>query len=273
MRRVFESPNHTLEAAQVTKLRTICDKLALSPDYHVLEIGSGWGGFALFAATYYGCRVTTTTISVEQHDHVADSIARAGDTGQRIDLRFEDYRELRGRFDKIVSIEMFEAVGLAHYDDYFAACNRLLDRDGVMLLQAITVDDWRFAEYRSEPNWISKRIFPGAELASVARFSASLARISRLTLHHAQHIGTHYARTLHCSRERFNRSRNEVRAQGSTTASSGCGICTSHTARQLSSTVTSATCSCSSPSQPAAASCSTSHGTAARPLSAATEAR
>jgi len=211
---VFESPNHTLEAAQVTKLRTICDKLALSPDDHVLEIGSGWGGFALFAATYYGCRVTTTTISVEQHDHVADSIARAGDAGQRIDLRFEDYRELRGRFDKIVSIEMFEAVGLAHYDDYFAACDRLLDRDGVMLLQAITVDDWRFAEYRSEPNWISKRIFPGAELASVGEILASLARISRLTLHHAQHIGTHYARTLHCWRERFNRSRNEVRAQG-----------------------------------------------------------
>ena len=129
-------------------------------------------------------------------------------------MRFEDYRELRGRFDKIVSIEMFEAVGLAHYDDYFAACDRLLDRDGVMLLQTITVDDWRFAEYRSEPNWISKRIFPGAELASVGEILASLARVSRLTLHHSQQIGTHYARTLHCWRERFNRRRHDVRAQG-----------------------------------------------------------
>ena len=211
---VFESPSDTLEAAQVTKLRTICDKLALGPDDHVLEIGSGWGGFALFAATYYGCRVTTTTISAQQHDHVADGIARAGDAGQRVTLLFEDYRELRGRFDKIVSIEMFEAVGLAHYDDYFAACDRLLDRDGVMLLQTITVDDWRFAEYRSEPNWISKRIFPGAELASVGEILASLTRSSRMTLHHTQQIGTHYARTLHCWRERFNRRRHEVRAQG-----------------------------------------------------------
>jgi cyclopropane-fatty-acyl-phospholipid synthase len=211
---LFEDPGDTLEAAQVNKLRAICDKLALGPDDHVLEIGSGWGGFALFAATYYGCRVTTTTISARQYDHVADSIARAGDAGQRVDLRFEDYRQLRGRFDKIVSIEMFEAVGLAHYDDYFAACDRLLDRDGVMLLQTITVDDWRFAEYRSEPNWISKRIFPGAELASVAEILASMARISRLTLHHAQQIGTHYARTLHCWRERFSHRRHEVHAQG-----------------------------------------------------------
>jgi cyclopropane-fatty-acyl-phospholipid synthase len=109
---------------------------------------------------------------------------------------------------------MFEAVGLAHYDDYFAACDRLLDRDGVMLLQTITVDDWRFAEYRSEPNWISKRIFPGAELASVGEILASLARVSRLTLHHTQQIGTHYARTLHWWRTRFNRRRHDVRAQG-----------------------------------------------------------
>jgi cyclopropane-fatty-acyl-phospholipid synthase len=211
---VYERPDDSLETAQVNKLRTICDKLRLTPNDHVLEIGTGWGGFALFAATRYGCRVTTTTISAEQHAYAADLIARAGAAGSRIDLRFEDYRDLRGTYSKIVSIEMFEAVGLRHYDDFFAACDRLLDLDGVMLLQTITVDDWRFADYRRSPSWIAKYIFPGAELASVAEVLASLSRVSRLTLHHAEQIGTHYARTLGQWRVRFHRRLDEVRAQG-----------------------------------------------------------
>jgi cyclopropane-fatty-acyl-phospholipid synthase len=211
---LYERPDDSLEAAQVNKLRTICDKLDLSPRDHVLEIGTGWGGFALFAATRYGCRVTTTTISAEQHAYAADLIARSPGAAGRIDLRFEDYRDLRGRFDKIVSIEMFEAVGLRHYDEFFAACDRLLNPDGVMLLQTITVDDWRFKEYLSAPTWISKRIFPGAELASVAEVLASLARVSRLGLFHAQQIGTHYARTLHDWRARFHQRLDDVRAQG-----------------------------------------------------------
>jgi len=211
---LFEDPADSLEAAQVNKLRAICDKLGLGPGDHVLEIGTGWGGFALFAATRYGCRVTTTTISAEQHAYAGDLFARAGSAGRRIDLRFEDYRDLRGRYDAIVSIEMFEAVGLDHYDDYFAACERLLHDGGAMLLQTITVDDWRFSDYRSAPTWISKRIFPGAELASVAEILASLARVSRLNLHHVQPIGPHYARTLRCWRERFLRRLAEVRAQG-----------------------------------------------------------
>ena len=211
---VYESAADSLESAQVNKLRQICDRLDLQPSDRVLEIGTGWGGFALFAATRYGCRVTTTTISQEQHDHAARLITAAGEAGSRIHLRCEDYRDLRGRFDKIVSIEMFEAVGLAHYDEFFGACERLLTPDGAMLMQTITVDDWRFAEYLETPSWIAKRIFPGSELASVAEILSSMARVSRLSLHHAQQIGTHYARTLHQWRERFHERLTEVRALG-----------------------------------------------------------
>ena len=211
---VFADASASLEAAQRHKLRLICEKLDLGPSDRVLEIGSGWGAFALFAAREYGCRVTTTTISAEQHDYVSDLIARAGETGARIDLRFEDYRDLTGHFDKIVSIEMFEAVGLRHYDEFFRTCDRLLDRDGAMLLQTITVDDWRFQQYLETPSWIAKYIFPGAELASVAEILASLSRVTRLNLHHAQQIGTHYAQTLHHWRERFHRQVDEVRALG-----------------------------------------------------------
>jgi cyclopropane-fatty-acyl-phospholipid synthase len=211
---VYESPGDSLEAAQVNKLRMICDRLELQPGDRVLEIGTGWGGFAMFAATRYGCHVTTTTISSEQHAYAADRLASAGHIGERIDLRLEDYRDLRGRFNKIVSIEMFEAVGLAHYDEFFGACDRLLSPDGAMLLQTITVDDWRFDDYLSTPSWIAKRIFPGAELASVAEILASLARVSRLGLWHAEQIGPHYARTLQQWRHRVMARLDEVRAQG-----------------------------------------------------------
>jgi cyclopropane-fatty-acyl-phospholipid synthase len=211
---IYARPEDSLDAAQINKLRTICDKLDLSAGDRVLEIGSGWGGFAAFAAQHYGCRVTTTTISQEQHAHASRLAAEARSSGAQIKVLFEDYRNLKGKYDKIVSIEMFEAVGLDYYDEFFSACDRLLERDGVMLLQTITVDDWRFREYRSAPNWISKYIFPGAELASVAEVLASLARTSRLSLYHAEQIGTHYARTLHDWRERFHRQLDEVRAQG-----------------------------------------------------------
>lgn len=211
---VYDRPDDSLEVAQVNKLRAICRKLDLGPEDHVLEIGTGWGGFALYAATRHGCRVTTTTISREQHAYAAGLFASAGEAGSRIDLRLEDYRRLSGRFNKIVSIEMFEAVGWRHYDKFFGVCDRLLDRDGLMLLQTITVDDWRFGAYRSEPNWIAKYIFPGAELASTAEILASMARVTRLGLFHAEQIGTHYARTLAAWRERFHRRLDEVRAQG-----------------------------------------------------------
>jgi cyclopropane-fatty-acyl-phospholipid synthase len=210
----YHRADDTLDCAQQHKLQLIADKLALTADDHLLEIGTGWGGFAVFAARHYGCRVTTTTISAEQHAYASDLVARSPDVAARIAVRFDDYRDLRGRFDKIVSIEMFEAVGLRHYDEFFSACNRLLAPEGTLLLQTITVDDWRFRDYRSEPNWIARRIFPGAELASVAEILASLARVTRLRLVHAQEIGLHYALTLRQWRERFHARLDDVRGLG-----------------------------------------------------------
>ncbi len=210
---VFEAPGDSLEQAQRAKLASICEQLRLGPDDHVLEIGTGWGGFAAYAASHCGCRITTTTISREQHDYARQYFRGAG-LESRIDLRLEDYRDLRGTFDKIVSIEMFEAVGLDHYDDFFGACDRLLSPSGSMLLQTITVDDWRFEDYRRTPSWIAKYIFPGSELASVSRILASLERVSTLGLMSIEQIGPHYAPTLREWRRRFMGRLDEVRALG-----------------------------------------------------------
>ena len=210
----FESAADSLETAQTRKVDRICRALKLSPADRVLEIGSGWGGFAAWAATRYGCRVTTTTISDEQYRHVRDWRSRMGEAGSRIDVLRADYRELTGRFDKIVSIEMFEAVGLNHYDEYFGAVDRLLVPDGAMLLQTITVDDQWFAKYHGTPDWIEKYIFPGSELASVGEILRSLARSTSLSMYHAENFGTHYARTLQAWRARFHQRLDGVRALG-----------------------------------------------------------
>ena len=210
----FESAADSLESAQTRKIDRICRTLALAPSDHVLEIGSGWGGFAVWASTHYGCRVTTTTISDEQFRHVREWRSRLGDAGSRIDVLRADYRELTGQFDKVVSIEMFEAVGFNHYDDYFKAVDRLLAPDGAMLLQTITVDDQWFPKYHGTPDWIEKYIFPGGELASVGEVLTSLARTTSLSMYHAENFGTHYARTLHAWRARFHQSLARVRALG-----------------------------------------------------------
>ncbi len=137
---VYLRAGDSLEQAQIEKLDRICRKLRLEPEDHVLEIGTGWGAFALHASRHYGCRVTTTTISREQHDQAEQSFAEAGEAGQRITLLLEDYRNLRGSFNKLVSIEMFEAVGLNYYDAFFSTCDRLLTPDGSMVMQAITMN-------------------------------------------------------------------------------------------------------------------------------------
>lgn len=211
---VFEQPDDTLERAQMRKLDRICRKLDLGPDDHVLEIGTGWGGFAVYAATRYGCRVTTTTISRKQHEHAARWFRSLDGCLDRITLLDRDYRELTGRFDKIVSIEMFEAVGFKHYDEFFGAIERLLAPEGVALLQTITVDDQRFAQYRASADWVEKYIFPGGELAAVGAILQSVARTTDLSLFHAENIGRHYAATLHAWRARFNRRLDDVRALG-----------------------------------------------------------
>lgn len=210
----FHTPVDSLEQAQVHKFERICRKLRIEPRDHVLEIGTGWGGFTAYAATHYGCRITTTTISRRQHDYAAEWFRRLGDAGSRIELLNEDYRDLHGRYDKIVSIEMFEAVGLEYYDEFFSACDRLLGRDGTMLLQTITIPEQRVAFYRKRSDWIQKYIFPGAELASVSEILSSLARVTRLSLLHAEDIGAHYARTLNFWRQRFLAALPDVRALG-----------------------------------------------------------
>ena len=210
----FESAGDSLETAQTRKIDRVCRRLGLTSSDHVLEIGSGWGGFAVWASTHYGCRVTTTTISDEQFRHVREWRSRLGEAGSRIDVRRADYRELTGQFDKVVSIEMFEAVGLKRYDEYFAAADRLLAPDGAMLLQTITVDDQWFPKYHGTPDWIEKYIFPGGELASVGEVLSSLARTTSLSMYHAENFGTHYARTLHAWRVRFHQSLARVRALG-----------------------------------------------------------
>jgi cyclopropane-fatty-acyl-phospholipid synthase len=210
----FESPADSLETAQARKVDRVCRLLDLKPGDRVLEIGSGWGGFARWAAAHYGCRVTTTTISEEQYRHIRDWQAGAGAAGARIEVLRADYRELSGQFDKIVSIEMFEAVGLNHYDDYFSAVDRLLAPGGSMVLQTITVDDQWFPHYHGTPDWIEKYIFPGGELAAVGEILDALARTTSLSMYAAENFGTHYARTLRAWRSRFLQRLDAVRALG-----------------------------------------------------------
>ena len=198
----YESADDTLEQAQLRKFERICRKLQLGAQDHVLEIGTGWGGFAAYAAETYGCRITTATISQQQHDYAREVFSHSR-AGGRIELLFEDYRNLNGEYDKIVSIEMFEAVGYEHYDDYFRACDRLLKADGSMLLQTITIQERKFEQYRKQSDWIKKYIFPGAELASVIEIQRALCRTTRMQLFHLEDIGMHYALTLKEWRRRF----------------------------------------------------------------------
>jgi cyclopropane-fatty-acyl-phospholipid synthase len=210
----FESPGDTLERAQERKLDGICRRLALGPSDHVLEIGTGWGGFAAWAATRYGCRITTTTISGEQFRHAQTLARRLAPHGANIEVLQRDYRQLEGVYDAIVSIEMFEAVGLTHYDDFFGAVDRLLAPDGVMFLQTITMDDRHFPRYHAGADWIEKYIFPGGELASLTAILQSVARATTLTPQAAENIGLHYARTLAEWRARFHAQLDAVRALG-----------------------------------------------------------
>jgi cyclopropane-fatty-acyl-phospholipid synthase len=209
----YESAHDTLEQAQIRKFDRIGRKLQLGPRDNVLEIGTGWGGFAAYAAETCGCLVTTTTISRQQHDYARELFSRSR-AGDRIQLLFEDYRNLRGQFDKIVSIEMFEAVGYEHYDGYFGACDRLLKPDGSMLLQTITIQEQKFHRYRKQSDWIKKHIFPGAELASVIEIQRSLARTTRMQLFQMEDIANHYALTLHEWRRRFLEHLSDVRQLG-----------------------------------------------------------
>jgi len=210
---VFERPEMTLEEASVAKLDRICRRLQLKPGDHVIEIGTGWGGFALHAAGRYGCRVTTTTISRQQHALARERIDAAG-LADRVTLLLEDYRDLAGTYDKLVSIEMIEAVGHQYYDTYFRKCSDLLKPEGMMMLQAITIADHRYAAARDAVDFIQRHIFPGSCIPSIAAISDAIARVTDLRLIHLDDIGPDYAITLRRWRENLFANLAAVRALG-----------------------------------------------------------
>ncbi len=210
---IFPNPDASLREASVAKIDRICRKLELNPNDHLLEIGSGWGGFALHAARHYGCRVTTTTISREQYRLARERVREAG-LEDRVTVLCQDYRDLRGSYDKLVSIEMIEAVGERHLNTYFRACAQLLKPQGMMLLQAITIADQKYDQYRSEVDFIQHYIFPGGFLPSLTAIAEILARATDLRVFHLEDIGTHYATTLRHWRERFLANLERVRALG-----------------------------------------------------------
>jgi len=210
---VFERPDNTLEKAAVDKLDEICRQLELKPSDHLVEIGTGWGGMAIHAATHYGCRVTTTTISREQYDYARERVEALG-LSDRITLLLEDYRALTGTYDKLVSIEMIEAVGHDFYDSYFQCCNRLLKADGKMVIQAITIPDRRYERARRSVDYIKRYIFPGGCLPSLEVIAKHIARDTDLQMVNLRDITLDYARTLAEWRRRFMDRLEEVKAMG-----------------------------------------------------------
>jgi cyclopropane-fatty-acyl-phospholipid synthase len=199
---IFPSPRATLEQASLAKLEQVCAKLDLSPADHVLEIGTGWGGFAVYAAEHYRCRVTTTTISREQHAYATERVRAAG-LEDRVTVLLEDYRDLRGSYDKLVSIEMIEAVGWQNFPTYFRRCSELLTQEGAMLLQAIVIDDRAYQVEKASKSFINTYIFPGGCLPSLELISRQLPRVTDLRQVHLEDITAHYATTLALWRERF----------------------------------------------------------------------
>jgi cyclopropane-fatty-acyl-phospholipid synthase len=199
---LFERPGMTLEQASIAKLERVCERLKLGPDDHVVEIGTGWGGFAVHAAGTRGCRVTTTTISREQHDWAVDSVRRAG-LEHLVTVLLEDYRDLEGTYDKLVSLEMIEAVGWRHFGTFFAKCSSLLAPEGLMLLQAITIDDRAYEVEKGGASFINTYVFPQGCLPSLEVISRSVARRTDMQAVSLEDLTPHYAETLRRWRERF----------------------------------------------------------------------
>ena len=210
----FEDEEDSLEDVQRHKLDRVCRKLQIEPGDRVLEIGCGWGGFAIHAAKHYGAHVTGVTISPAQFSLASERVAREALAPGSVQFLLEDYRRLQGQFDKIVSIEMFEAVGLPHYDEFFQVCDRLLTPDGSMLLQTITMTDQELSKYRQRVDWIQTYIFPGSDLAFLSEMQKSLSRATHMSLTNLESFGMHYAKTLAAWRERFLRRSEDVRRMG-----------------------------------------------------------
>ncbi|NDC37292.1 MAG: class I SAM-dependent methyltransferase [Proteobacteria bacterium] len=210
---VFRSAEESLEQAQLNKLRLMIDKAMIGPEDHVLEIGSGWGSFALTAARERGCRVTTITLSEEQKKVVETRIAEAG-LADKITVQLCDYRHIQGSFDKIVSIEMMEAIGQEYLSTFFACCERLLKPTGIAVVQVITMVDHWYEEYCKRCDWIQKHIFPGSHLPSLTALSEAITKGSQFVIEHLENLAPHYAKTLALWRARLNEITPEIAPLG-----------------------------------------------------------
>lgn len=210
---IYPDEQADLYTAQINKLQQICDKLKLSQHDHLLEIGTGWGGLAIFAAQHYGCKVTTTTISDEQYAYACEQVNAMG-LQERITLLKKDYRLLEGKYDKLVSIEMIEAVGRDFLADFFRRCGSLLKADGIMLLQSITIDDRRFDSYSKDVDFIQKHIFPGGFLPSQLEINNHVKRFTDLMIRDLHDIGLDYAKTIQHWHERFVQNKDILANEG-----------------------------------------------------------
>ena len=210
---MFQGADDTLEQAQLNKLERICQKLDLKPEDHLLEIGTGWGSMAIFAAQHYHCKVTTTTLSKEQFDYTRERIDALGLQNQ-VTLLLEDYRDLTGQYDKLVSIEMIEAVGHHFLPNYFKQCSHLLKNQGLMLLQAITIRDQRYEQAKNSVDFIQRYIFPGGALPSVQKMLEIVTRDTDMNLMHMEDFGLHYARTLRLWHENFRHAHGRLTELG-----------------------------------------------------------
>jgi cyclopropane-fatty-acyl-phospholipid synthase len=214
---VFPAADASMEEASLNKLKIICEKLQLTPNDHVVEIGTGWGGFAIYAAKNYGCKVTTTTISQQQFNLAKQRVEEAG-LQDKITLLLEDYRDLKkdyaGQFDKLVSIEMIEAVGWKFYNTFFSHCGALLKPEGIALIQAITIVDQRYDQARKDVDFIQRYIFPGSCIPSITALVNASTDASDLNLVQAQDFGSHYARTLKIWQDTFSEKSQQISELG-----------------------------------------------------------
>lgn len=210
---VFKNSQDSLHKGSIHKLEMVCQGLELNAEDHVIEIGSGWGGFAIYAAQNYGCKVTTTTISKQQYLYVKQKIKDLKLT-HKITVLLSDYRHLKGQFSKLVSIEMLEAVGYQYYDTYFEVCAHLLKPDGIAFIQTITIADQRYEKAKHSVDFIQRYIFPGSCIPSITALQNSITQSSDLKIYQILDIGDHYARTLALWREAFFKKLSKVKALG-----------------------------------------------------------
>jgi cyclopropane-fatty-acyl-phospholipid synthase len=206
---IFDSENEALADAQLRKIDRILEKACLSEHHHLLEIGTGWGTLAIRAATLYGCRVTSITLSKEQQESARQRIDQAG-LSDRIKVLLCDYRKVTGQYDRIISIEMLEAVGKAYYPDFFRGCDRLMKANGIMVVQTITIPDQRYEAYSKTTDWMRLFIFPGGLLPSLTAITKTLTKHTSLVVKHIESIGPHYALTLARWKERFLANREKI---------------------------------------------------------------